>query len=152
VVTGIGFLGAGTIIQARGSVQGLTTAAVIWVAAGIGMCAGLGLIVLALGFTGLVLLALVAMDPIRERLSQLGTAYEIDVVAPDDSLAVNRILYVLEGHDIHREGVRMERTDENELNIHCIYHGYGGAALRILEALSQIEGVHGRRVDSRRYL
>jgi putative Mg2+ transporter-C (MgtC) family protein len=42
VVTGIGFLGAGTIIQQRGSVRGLTTAATIWVVSGIGLAAGIG--------------------------------------------------------------------------------------------------------------
>ncbi|HET7273730.1 MAG TPA: MgtC/SapB family protein, partial [Longimicrobiaceae bacterium] len=40
IVTGIGFLGAGTIMQARGSVVGLTTAATIWVVAAIGMAVG----------------------------------------------------------------------------------------------------------------
>jgi putative Mg2+ transporter-C (MgtC) family protein len=42
VVTGIGFLGAGAIIQAGGRVTGLTTAATIWVVAGIGLLAGAG--------------------------------------------------------------------------------------------------------------
>jgi putative Mg2+ transporter-C (MgtC) family protein len=42
IVSGIGFLGAGTIIQDRGSVRGLTTAASIWAVAGIGMAIGAG--------------------------------------------------------------------------------------------------------------
>jgi len=42
VVTGVGFLGAGAIIQSRGSVIGLTTAASIWVTAGIGIAVGAG--------------------------------------------------------------------------------------------------------------
>ena len=42
IVTGIGFLGAGAIIQARGSVVGLTTAASIWITAGIGIAVGSG--------------------------------------------------------------------------------------------------------------
>jgi len=42
VITGIGFLGAGSIIQAHGSVRGLTTAASIWVVAAIGVAAGGG--------------------------------------------------------------------------------------------------------------
>ena len=40
VVSGIGFLGAGAIIQSRGSIHGLTTAATVWVAASIGLCVG----------------------------------------------------------------------------------------------------------------
>jgi putative Mg2+ transporter-C (MgtC) family protein len=42
VVTGIGFLGAGSIIQSRGEVQGMTTAAGIWVVGAIGSACGLG--------------------------------------------------------------------------------------------------------------
>lgn len=42
VVSGIGFLGAGTILQARGSVVGLTTAATIWAVAAIGLAVGAG--------------------------------------------------------------------------------------------------------------
>ncbi len=43
IIGGIGFLGAGTIIEARGSVQGVTTAASIWVVAAIGVACGSGL-------------------------------------------------------------------------------------------------------------
>lgn len=45
VLTGVGFLGAGVIMhrEAAGIVQGLTTAAVIWVVAGLGLAAGMGL-------------------------------------------------------------------------------------------------------------
>lgn len=42
IVSGIGFLGGGTIIQARGTILGLTTAATIWVVAAIGICIGVG--------------------------------------------------------------------------------------------------------------
>lgn len=70
VVTGIGFLGAGTIIQARGSVHGLTTAAVIWVAAAIGLVIGLGFPLLGIGLTLVVLLALVAFEPLTRRMGR----------------------------------------------------------------------------------
>jgi len=42
VIGGIGFLGAGTIIQSRGSVQGITTAATIWVVGSVGIACGMG--------------------------------------------------------------------------------------------------------------
>jgi putative Mg2+ transporter-C (MgtC) family protein len=61
IVSGIGFLGAGTIIQARGSVTGLTTAATLWVVAAIGMAAGSGFHVEATGSTVLVLITLVPL-------------------------------------------------------------------------------------------
>jgi len=47
VVTGIGFLGAGTIIQSQGSVLGLTTAASLWTVSGIGLAVGCGMYYLA---------------------------------------------------------------------------------------------------------
>ncbi len=146
VVTGIGFLGAGTIIQSRGSVQGLTTAATIWVASGIGMCAGIGFNVLALGFTGLVLVALLAMDPIRVRLTHLGRTYEMEIVSPDDSLVLRRILYVLDGHDVSRDQIAISRIGEDEMRVAFVYRGSGGAALLLLESLARIDRVHGRKV------
>ena len=68
VVTGIGFLGAGTILREGGGVRGLTTAATIWVVAGIGMAAGFGFYVLAAGATALVVAALIAMRLVRPHL------------------------------------------------------------------------------------
>ena len=53
IITGIGFLGAGTIFRSGSTVRGLTTASSIWITAAIGMVAGLGLLVLA-GFTTLL--------------------------------------------------------------------------------------------------
>jgi putative Mg2+ transporter-C (MgtC) family protein len=58
VVTGIGFLGAGAILHRHGGVEGLTTAAAIWVAAGVGIAAGAGLYLIAVVVTGIVLLVL----------------------------------------------------------------------------------------------
>ena len=59
IVTGIGFLGAGSIIRrGEGIVEGLTTAATIWAAAGIGMAAGTGLYLIAAVTTVLVLAVL----------------------------------------------------------------------------------------------
>lgn len=55
VVTGIGFLGAGTIIRAKGSIVGLTTAATTFAVAAIGMAAAYGLYVEAVATTVLVL-------------------------------------------------------------------------------------------------
>jgi len=66
IVTGIGFIGAGTILHHRGSVRGLTTAASLWAVAAIGMTAGAGLAVLALVGTGLVLVALSLLDRAAE--------------------------------------------------------------------------------------
>lgn len=67
VVTGIGFLGAGTILRGVSGVRGLTTAATIWVVAAIGMAAGFGTYVLAVGTAAIVLAALITMRVLRRR-------------------------------------------------------------------------------------
>jgi len=58
VITGIGFLGAGTIIRERQEVRGLTTAASLWVVAGIGLASGVGFYSAAVYSTALTLVVL----------------------------------------------------------------------------------------------
>jgi putative Mg2+ transporter-C (MgtC) family protein len=61
IVTGIGFLGAGTIIRERASVQGLTTAASLWGVAGIGMALGCGFYKAAIFSAAVIFLTLLAL-------------------------------------------------------------------------------------------
>jgi putative Mg2+ transporter-C (MgtC) family protein len=68
VITGVGFLGAGTIIQSRGTIHGLTTASTIWAVAGLGLVIGAGYYVFAALFTGLVVLTLVLFRKIERVL------------------------------------------------------------------------------------
>lgn len=68
IVSGIGFLGAGTILQARGSITGLTTAATIWVVAAIGMAVGARAYVEAVGSALLVGLSLVVLARVEDSL------------------------------------------------------------------------------------
>lgn len=62
VITGIGFLGGGAMIRAKGSVKGLTTAAGIWISAIIGMAVGVGMYVVSIASTVLILVVLVMFD------------------------------------------------------------------------------------------
>ncbi|MEO7084533.1 MAG: MgtC/SapB family protein [Gemmatimonadaceae bacterium] len=68
IVTGIGFLGAGAILHGGGSVNGLTTAATVWVVAAIGVAVGVGAYIEALGATILVMAVLVGLRPLELRL------------------------------------------------------------------------------------
>lgn len=68
VVSGIGFLGAGAIIQSKGSVRGLTTAAVIWVTAMIGLAVGSGMFVVATITTVFVILVLTILEKYEKQL------------------------------------------------------------------------------------
>ena len=67
VVTGIGFLGAGCIIQAGGRVTGLTSAATIWVVAGIGLVAGAGFPLLAFLSAWMVVITLAVLGRFEKR-------------------------------------------------------------------------------------
>lgn len=70
VVTGVGFLGAGAIMRTGASVQGLTTAAMIWVNAAIGVAAGAGHLRLAALCTGITLAAMFALSPLDRVLER----------------------------------------------------------------------------------
>ncbi len=70
VVTGIGFIGAGAIIQDRFDVRGLTTAATIWVAGGIGVAAASGSFALVLSGLAVVVFVLVLLRPLHRLVSR----------------------------------------------------------------------------------
>jgi len=69
VVTGVGFLGAGAVIQTKGAVHGLTTAATIWMVAAVGMATGTHLYMLGVATTFLTTGVLVILAPLSARLS-----------------------------------------------------------------------------------
>ena len=69
VVTGIGFLGAGAIIQMKGSVRGLTTAAGIWMVATIGMAVGVGMYAISIIATRLILFILAQLERFERHVS-----------------------------------------------------------------------------------
>lgn len=80
IVSGIGFIGAGTILVSRGSVHGLTTAATLWVVAAIGMTVGLQLYVEAVGATVLVVLTLFGLGWIERVLISERSEQTLEVV------------------------------------------------------------------------
>lgn len=69
ILSGIGFIGAGAIIQARGHIQGLTTAASIWATASIGMACGFGYLTIALLSTLLILFILHGLSSFETKIS-----------------------------------------------------------------------------------
>lgn len=69
VISGIGFLGAGAIIQMKGSVKGLTTAAGIWMVATLGLAVGVGLYLVSIIATALILFILVQLERIEHRIN-----------------------------------------------------------------------------------
>jgi putative Mg2+ transporter-C (MgtC) family protein len=65
IVSGIGFIGAGTILQHRGHIRGLTTAASLWAVAALGMAAGAGMYVVAVAGGVLILIVLAILDDVK---------------------------------------------------------------------------------------
>jgi putative Mg2+ transporter-C (MgtC) family protein len=66
IVTGVGFLGAGAVIQDRGGIHGLTTAATIWLVASIGMACGAKLYLLAVISTLIAIIVLVGLGQLEK--------------------------------------------------------------------------------------
>lgn len=68
VITGVGFIGAGSIIRDRASVHGITTAATIWLMTGVGIACGLQMYEVAIGVTILTLIILGGLNPLDKKI------------------------------------------------------------------------------------
>src|ERR1700679_2790393 len=77
IVSGIGFIGGGLIFVQRDVVRGLTTAAIIWLTAAVGMACGAGLPLLALFVTGAHFLVIYVLAPLAQRALSESAALEI---------------------------------------------------------------------------
>jgi putative Mg2+ transporter-C (MgtC) family protein len=96
IVSGIGFLGAGTIMQSKGNVTGLTTAATLWVVAAIGMTDGAGAYIEATGTTLLVLVILWPLGWVEDRIEQQRRGRIFRVVLADVTGLVDEIQQLME--------------------------------------------------------
>jgi putative Mg2+ transporter-C (MgtC) family protein len=95
IIPGIGFIGAGSILHSRGGVVGLTTAATLFVVAGVGMAAGGGLYLTATFATGMILVCLALLGRVEARfaMQSLLMSYEVTGQGPSAVLAeINRVL------------------------------------------------------------
>jgi len=96
VVSGVGFLGAGAILRHGTTVRGLTTAASLWGAAGIGITVAAGLGWLAVTATLLILFTLVVLERLEARLGRGETASDLKIYLRDDHRAVGKALTALD--------------------------------------------------------
>ena len=111
IVTGIGFIGAGVIFKGDNRINGITTAATIWVTAAIGMCVGIGLYGLAIGACGLVLLVhflLTRLEAKIDHANQVRTYtivcdYENETLKRFEDLFVKYHLQAKNGRQIKRD-------------------------------------------------
>ncbi len=84
IVTGIGFLGAGAIMRTGAGIKGLTTAAMIWVNAAVGMAVGGGEYRVAIIATIVAVTVLVVLDPVERLVARLGPKEQRPVNVIDD--------------------------------------------------------------------
>lgn len=95
VVSGIGFLGAGSIMMRGEVIKGLTTAASLWAVAGIGLAVGGGLYMLGAVATFLILIILIAIRPVERMLRDIVQIQVVKLVAPNNTLSPNQLKQLL---------------------------------------------------------
>jgi len=110
VVAGIGFLGAGVILQARGSVIGLTTAATIFVVGAVGIALGEGLFPLALFSTASIIGVLVVLRKVEQVVIRRARLFHYHLRVGDPSEFLEALLNMLE-----KENLRLEDFDVKEI-------------------------------------
>lgn len=101
VISGIGFLGAGAIIQMKGSVKGLTTAAGIWMTAAIGLAIGSGMYLISIIALLLVLFALTTAEKLEVTLFKTGESKIIRIKTQDIITDMTPFRNDLKEHNIH---------------------------------------------------
>ncbi len=146
IVSGIGFLGAGTIIQARGSVTGLTTAATLWVVAAIGIAVGGGFFVEAIGATALVLLVLLPLGRLEHHLALARRHRTIKIEMARDAEGVDALIKMLEGIDL-RVHLRALELADDRVNVTLDLVGRADAMARARDVLLERPKVRGLRFD-----
>ena len=111
IIPGIGFIGAGSILHAKGSVSGLTTAATLFVVASIGMAVGGGAYLLAIFATMVVLVALFFLGRMERRFSFKAELMSYEVTAKDPEKLFVEVNAVLEELHLIMKTVEINQGD-----------------------------------------
>jgi putative Mg2+ transporter-C (MgtC) family protein len=111
VVSGIGFLGAGTIMRQGSAVRGLTTAASLWVVAAIGLATGIGLYAAAATATGLVLISLFSLSRVEDMMARGRRKKSLWIRAVDQPGLLGRVGTVLGDHGVGITNVNLSESN-----------------------------------------
>jgi putative Mg2+ transporter-C (MgtC) family protein len=115
VVTGIGFLGAGTIMRSRASIRGLTTAASLWVVAGIGLAVGSGFILPAI-FTTAIAIAILILNALVEKKLKRNKYRTIKMLITGQEHFLDDITQVLEKNSVKLQNYKFKKNiHKNEI-------------------------------------
>ncbi|WP_286858433.1 MULTISPECIES: MgtC/SapB family protein [Sphingobacterium] len=114
IITGIGFIGAGVIFKDKISVHGLTTAAVIWTSAAIGMTAGIGYHALALCLTLITLGVLLVVTRVERIIAQLQKEQFLSVTFRDPNFhQIENLESVLQAKGLILERIEIAKDDDH---------------------------------------
>lgn len=142
IVSGIGFLGAGTILHARGAVFGLTTAATLWVVAAIGIAVGARNYMAAVIGTALVMLALMLLGRVEDHLiPRKPSERHVDVTINPDGSVINAIEDVLRRSGYEVDTIKVEKNHDQ----YFASFQARGAAQHWETALKQVLALEGVR-------
>ncbi|MGV8145912.1 MAG: MgtC/SapB family protein [Alkaliphilus sp.] len=147
VVSGIGFLGAGTILRDGLNVRGLTTAATLWVSAGVGLATGVGYYIAAITTTVLVLFFLVFLRFLERRMKKLKRFSHMKIFAIERAGLIGEIGTSLGEHNIVIKNVSIESeaVDEDEVgNVQISFHIKIPGKLNLIplyDTLSKVQGI-----------
>jgi putative Mg2+ transporter-C (MgtC) family protein len=111
-ITGVGFIGAGVVLRTGFSIQGLTTAATIWMVSAIGLAVGEGLYLAGIVTTGITMFALVVLRRIESRMPKLYS--RVLTIVTGDNVEEDDIIAVLTKHDVHISNVDYEQCSISE--------------------------------------
>ena len=113
IVSGIGFLGAGVILEEHGRVTGLTTAATIWLVAALGMAAGAGDYLLSGAATILAVLVLMPLSRIEEFLEIANEHRTYEITAPVSWEKFKQLKDLFKDHQIVVQRYKQERRGKD---------------------------------------
>lgn len=144
VVSGIGFLGAGTIMREGANVRGLTTAASLWVVSGIGLAVGAGLYFSAAIATGLVFLSLVYLTKLERLFLVKSKLLDVILKVQDKPGMIGTIGAVLGEMNVgikHIEIKERPRDLHLDLELTCQLPG-DQTPNHVMNKLMEIQGVY----------
>jgi putative Mg2+ transporter-C (MgtC) family protein len=144
VVSGIGFIGAGTIIFRREIVRGLTTAASIWAVAAIGLAVGGGMYLAAIVATVLALVILAVVKPIEWRVFKHRRARQVNLTVDVQEISLSDIKAEIEAADLHLDRLVIRSSDSPEADRVEVFLARGSSEeklLLLMESLRRFAGV-----------
>lgn len=115
VITGIGFLGAGTIFTVGADQHGLTTAAMIWFVAALGVAIGAGYIAVAAGAAAVALAVVVGFEYLERFLPNPHRPYRLTVRSTAGISDLSRLRQLIQEHEFHVELSQLRFEDKGRV-------------------------------------